>query len=102
LAVLFARLASGSTLDEILAEFPTLQRAVVVEALRQAQVLVSQSAEVRKDTAHDPWVYAVQRARETCIPGRTPTITEHSPGVVYARAIRNARRLGYLSERCTT
>jgi len=36
-----------------------------------------------------------QRARETAQPGRSPVITDRSPGVVYANAIRRARKLGY-------
>ncbi len=36
-----------------------------------------------------------QRARETDQEGRSPVITDRSPGVVYANAIRRARKLGY-------
>jgi hypothetical protein len=36
-----------------------------------------------------------QRARETDQPGRSPVITDRSPGVVYSNAIRRARELGY-------
>lgn len=50
---------------------------------------------VRDQATEEFFEHLRQRARETDHLGRSPVITDRSPGVVYANAIRRARKLGY-------
>ncbi len=62
----------------------------------EKEIITSDSAPAPEEKdAYDPWDNALKRARETAQSGRSPVITENSPGAVYARAIRNARKLGF-------